>query len=244
LAQTIPEPLLAIPKAGLLVTSKVYGEPLTDVLKKYANRLAGPFRTSRLRGRAQLVGDWLRHFQSATKAEPVAFSTKAFLADLEFRLEKLQTKGFTAAITRDILQSSSQGAAGLDGKFVPASAKHGDFIPQNILVERDGVGVVDFEGFTEREPLYEDLGMFLGYLLVLGARVPYSPRALKAAREGFLAGYMGDYTIDQALLSAFTLKGAVRIVSDGVSFSKHWSRVGNIWMLSTRLKQLAGSSSV
>lgn len=241
LAETIPEPLWAIPERGLLVTNKVHGEPLTGILKRRANLLAGPFRSTNLHQSAQRVGTWLRSFQDSTRSEAVAYSRTRYLTDLECGMEKLENKGFTAEFVGEMLQCVSQYSKALDGKIVAAAARHGDFIPQNILLEREEVSVVDFEGLSEQEPVYEDLGMFLGYVLVLEGRMPYSRRALNAVRAGFLAGLLAGGTVDQEFINIYTLKGAVRVLGDGVSLAKNWSGIGDIWRLSRRLRQLTGS---
>src|SRR5438477_4426814 len=183
LGRTVPEPLLAQAKRGLLVTSKIPGVPLTLILKKYANRLVGPFRGHTLGEIARSVGRWLRDFQDATHGEPVPYNRDSYLADLEKRLLQVQEKGFEPSLIREILQKASLRSAPLNGRLISTAAKHGDFIPQNILIERAGVGVVDFEGFVEREAVYDDLGMFLGYILVLGGRALYSRQSLDTVRR-------------------------------------------------------------
>jgi hypothetical protein len=244
LGRTVPEPLLALPKRGILVTSKVPGVPLTTILKKYANRLTGPFRTSAIGETARRVGMWLRSFQDATRGEPFTYSNVSYLADLEARLSQFQEKGLEPGLTREILQQASLQSAPLNGRLIFAASRHGDFIAQNILIEDDRVAVVDFEGFSEREAVYDDLGMFLGYILVLGARASYSPCSLDAARRGFMAGFLAGDAIDQALLNIYTLKSAVRIIADGPPLTGNWSRLGTAWMLTKRLKDLSSGGAI
>ena len=243
LAQTVPEPLLILPERGILVTTKVPGSSLAEILKKNANHLAAPFRTSVVREIAGRIGNWLRSFQDATRAEPISFNAASFLTDLERQLSKLQEKGFKPGLAQEILLHASMQGASLNGRLVSAAAKHGDFIPQNILIERDGVAVVDFEGFRERESVYEDLGAFLGYILVLSERVPYSRRSLNAVRQGFLNVFLAEETIDQALLNTYTLKGAVRIIADGAAFTRNWSGLGATRKLTKRLMHLASETN-
>src|ERR1700683_41470 len=238
LGRSVPEPLLALPERGILVTSKAPGVPFTVILKKYANRLAGPFRSSALSETARRVGTWLRSFQEATHAQPFPYSTVSYLSDLEGRLSRFREKGFEPSLIEEILRQASLRSAPLNGRLIPRSEEHGDFIAQNILIERDGIAVVDFEGFSEREAVYDDLGMFLGYMLVLEARAPYSPRSLRAARRGFLAGFLAGNAMDHALLNTYILKGAVRIIADGPSPTRHWGRL-DTWMLAKRIKHLA-----
>ena len=243
LARTVPEPLLVLPKRGILVTTKVPGSSLAGILKKNANHLFGPFRTGLVREIAERIGIWLRSFQDATRAEPIPFNVASYLADLELRLAKLQEKGFEPGLAQEILRDASMRCASLNGRLLSAAAKHGDFIPQNILIERDEVAVVDFEGFSERESVYEDLGTFLGYILVLSARVPYSRQSLNAVRQGFLTGFLAEGTIDQDLLSIYTLKGAIRIIADGAAFTRNWSGLGAARRLTKRLIHLASEAN-
>jgi Phosphotransferase enzyme family len=240
LAQSVPEPLLVLPERGILVTRKVGGIPLTRILKKYANLLAGPF-CARILGEAGLsAGAWLRNFQQATSAEPVTFNMNSYLADLELRLVMFQEKGIESG--QDILRLAARYCALLNGRLIPAAARHGDFIAQNILIHDKGVGIVDFEGFGERAAIYDDAGMFIGYLLVLGARGSYSRRALDAVRRGFLAGFVADDPLDQVLLNTYTIRGAVRIIADGPAFSSNWRQFGAARRLARRLEQLASGT--
>ena len=239
LGQSVPEPLLVLPKQGILVTGKVSGVPLTAILKKYANRFSGPFRTFAVRATARRVGMWLRSFQDATRGEPVTYSADSHLADLEVRLAQCHEKGIEPSLTREIFQRIALRSAALNGRLISSAARHGDFTAQNILVKDDQIAVVDFEGFCERDSAYDDLGRFLAYLFVLSARPPYSPRSINAAHQGFLAGFLAGDRIDETLLNIHMLKGAVRIIADGPPQTGSWSRLGTAWMLARRLEDLA-----
>jgi hypothetical protein len=243
LEQSVPEPLLALPKKGILVTSKLPGTPLTATLKKYGNRLCGPFSVSAIRETAQRAGKWLKTFQDATRSEPLAFDTDSFLADLEGRLSRLHSRGFELGLAAEILKHVSLQIASFDGKLIPAAARHGDFIAQNVLIEGDRVGVVDFEGFAERDAVYEDLGTFLGYLLVLGTRLPYSPPSLEAARLGFLSGFSREDAIDRAFWNIYILKGSIRIITDGPHLKNTWGWFGMAGILTEQFKRLASGSA-
>jgi hypothetical protein len=243
LGGSVPEPLLALPKRGILVTSKVPGIPLTATLKKYANRLSGPFCVSALAETGLHIGRWLRSFQDATPAEPLTYDAALYLADLERWLSQIEEKGFRPGLAREILQQASCQSAAVNGRLISAAASHGDFIAQNILIEEDGVGVVDFEGFSEREAVYDDLGMFLGYIFILAARAPYSPQSLDAARRGFLKGFLAGDAIDHALLNIYILKGAVRIIADGPPLKENWRRLRTVRKLTKRLTDLASGAT-
>jgi hypothetical protein len=218
--------------------------PLNLILKKYANRLAGPFRASALCEMARRVGVWLRIFQDATHGEPFPYSRDSYLADLELRVSRLQEKGFERGLIREILQQASLGSAPLNGRFISAAARHGDFIAQNILIDDEEVAVVDFEGFGESEAIYDDLGMFLGYILVLGGNALYSPQSLDAVRRGFLEGFLRGDAVDEAFLNIYILKGAVRVIADGPPLKGNWRHFGTIRRLTKRLRGLASGEAM
>ncbi len=241
-ARSVPEPLAALPERGILITSKVPGTPFAITLKKYGNRLCGSFCSSFVGEKARMVGIWLKNFQDATRDEPLAFAKGLFLAEIERRLSRLQAKGFEPDLAPEILKRVAFQAAALDGQLVPTAARHGDFIAQNILIDHDAVGVVDFESFTEKQAVYDDLGMFLGYLLVLGTSLPYSRLCLDAVGHGFLEGFRKDNTIDQSFLNIYILKGMIRIITDGPSPKNKWGRLGVVGKLTKALECVASRS--
>jgi hypothetical protein len=242
LRRGVPEPLLILPALGILVTRKVPGTPLAQFLKRYGNRLCGPFYSAAVAENARLAGVWLKTFQEATQAEPIVFNRGCFLAEVEKRLLRLEGKGFEPQLAREILDKVSLQSTRYQGRLMPAAARHGDFIPQNILIEGDRVGIVDFEAFAERQPVYYDPSMFLGYLLLLRASAHYHAGTLDRARLAFLSAFCGRGSIDQDLFSIYSVESAVRIITDGPQLNRGWGRRGVIGVLSKRLKDMAAGS--
>ena len=238
LAGSVPEPLLTLPEKATLVTTRVPGVSLSLILKRCGNRFVGPFRSSALAEIAQRVGAWLRVFQKTTQKPPLPFSRDSYLAALKMWLSEAQGKGLGSELAGEILQRLSDYTLPLNGRLISASGKHGDFIPQNILVEDTSIAVVDFEGFAEHEPIYDDVGMFLGYLFVLKARAFYSWRSLGAVRNGFLRGFLSEDEIEEALLNIYTLKSVVRIIADGPPITGNRNSVGAARLLPRLLKEL------
>jgi hypothetical protein len=238
----VPEPLLVLPALGILVTRRVPGTPLTQFFKKHGNRFCGPFRSAAVADKARLAGTWLKGFQEATQAEPIVFNRYSFLAEVEQRLLRLEQKGFEPKLAREILDKVSLQSTRFQGRLTPAAARHGDFIPQNILIQDDRVGIVDFEAFAERQSVYYDPSMFLAYLLLLRTRAPYHPGSLDRARLAFLFAFCGRGGIDQDLFSIYSLQSAIRIITDGPQLNRGWGRMGVIAVLTKRLKDMAEGS--
>lgn len=237
--QRVPQAVLVLPKKGLLVTEKVPGISFSVILKRNANCIVGPFRGSLIRKTGQSIGKWLSDFQNATRTESVAFEADRFLAHLERHVSRCRAWGLGTDSALAILQHASAQAARLNGKLVPTAGRHGDFIPQNVLVfEHNHVAVVDFEGFRERQPIYDDVGMFLAYLAVLTTRFRYLRSSLNAGAKGFLNGVTMRNSLDQDFTNVYILKGIVRILADGSLRKGIWNR----WIISRMLARLHQSN--
>lgn len=242
LRRSVPEPLFVLPALGILVTRKIPGTPLAQSFKKYGNRFCGPFRSAAVAEKARQAGVWLKNFQDATQAEPIVFNRSCFLAEVEKRLPLLEHKGFKPQLGREILDKVALQSTRFQGRLTPAAARHGDFIPQNILIQDDRVGIVDFEAFAERKSVYYDPCMFLGYLLLLRTRAPYHPGSLDRARLAFLAGFCGKGVIDEDLFSIYSIQSAIRLITDGPQLNRGWGRMGVIGVVTKRLKDMAAGS--
>lgn len=242
LRRGVPEPLFVLPALGILVTHKIPGTPLAQSFKKFDNRFCAPFCSAAVAEKARQAGVWLKSFQEATQAEPIVFDRVCFLAGLEKRLSILEHKGFEPQLAREILDKVALQSTRFQGRLTPAAARHGDFIPQNILIQDDRVGIVDFEAFAERKSVYYDPSMFLGYLLLLRTHAPYHPGSLDRAQLGFLAGFCGKGVIDEDLFSIYSLQSAIRLITDGPQLNRGWGRMGAIGVVSKRLKDMAAGS--
>lgn len=185
---SIPRPLLVLPDANTLVLECLRGTPLVRVLKRDANRMMGIFRRTRARKTGILVGQWLHRFHHATRQPPLHHDHPVYLAQLAKQLEHCDEIKLGSAAD-EVLELASRASQRVHGQVVPCAARHGDFIPQNILVDGSNVRVVDFENFRERDVVYGDAGTFVAYLTMLGGRPLYSTAALRAMTAGFLAGY-------------------------------------------------------
>lgn len=216
-ADGVPEPLLVLPDKGILVMSCVPGVPFTQVLKWNGNRAAGLLYGRKIYRNARQMGKWLRDFQSATRGSILAFNADSFMEHLERHALRLGEGGFGNELAQRILRTAADISVRLNGKVMPSAARHGDFIPQNILTNNAAVGVVDFEGLRDEDSIYNDAGMFLAYLFVLTARPTYLRYSLNQACGGFLEGYLTPDNADRDFVAIYTMKAAIRIVADGPS---------------------------
>lgn len=207
---SVPEPLRLSERQIML--GLVPGVPFDRTLKKNANLLSGWLHLDDLGHLGRQVGEWLARFHHLMGSSEQEYNVAEYMGEIENRLPQYEACGIQAPTLRTVRERILQLSAALDHRPVPRAACHGDFIPQNILLDGTKLGVVDFAGFREQAAIYHDLGHFLGYLTLLGLRPSYLSRALKTVATGFVAGY--STTLDLDLLRLFLVRAVLRMVTD------------------------------
>jgi aminoglycoside phosphotransferase (APT) family kinase protein len=210
--KTMPRPVTLLPEVGAAVFEAVQGTPMTVLLKREANRLAGPFCRGRMCRMARRCGEWLRAFHALTAGPGVEYDSARYLSKLSYWLEKSQRRGLERMTTTSLWQAANQVCEKSGCLAVTTAGIHGDFVPQNIFVSRDKISVIDFASVTEPEPIYEDIGLFVAYLQLLAGGTPYSRGTIQAMTCAFLLGYGADDR--SVLLDLYVLKGIVMIFAD------------------------------
>lgn len=207
LQDTLPEPFLVLPEAGVLVLQKLPGVALHRLLRRKANRLAAPWHRAEICRIARRVGTWLGQFHEATRQNTVEHDAAAFEASLSLQIEACAKRGLDFASAEELSRIAVPASRALHGTPLPAAARHGDFTVRNILIDGDRVAVVDFENFAERDTIYEDLSAFVTYMALLKSQPLYSSSALEAASAGFLQGY--GRSLSSEVLKLYGLKAGV-----------------------------------
>lgn len=198
----------------VLVVGALEGVPLSHVLKREANLLTGFLCGRRLEAMGYDVGRWLRRFHDRTARPPALHDHGKFCQLLDEALERFgdRLSASDGVWLRSVLGSASSRLAAVP---LRTAARHGDFLPQNILVRADGIGVLDFENYRVREPVHRDVGYMLAYVSLLRVKRGYLPSALNSFARGFQRAY-GVAAGDEAQ-RLFTAEGAVRIARDSAS---------------------------
>jgi hypothetical protein len=141
----LQKPWMAIPEAGLMITSNVSGTAFNQVLKRHANLLTARLCGANVSGIARQAGAWLRQFHEVTQQGNLPHDAMAFDHELTSLLEGCVRRGLESSAAGSIFRSVSKASALIDGKPLPAAGRHGDFTARNILVDGGKIGVVDFE---------------------------------------------------------------------------------------------------
>lgn len=204
LVNTVPKPVAFLPEVSAIVLEKLQGNDLRGILQRNCNRLVGPFRWHKTFKLGTAVGQWLRRFHVATAQPAARHDSTAYLASVWEFLEKCSTGGLDCTIHDEVWARVTRVSERLQGRMVPQAALQGDFTPINILTGSDRLAVVDFGGFKESAPIFEDAGMFMADLDIKSYSPLYSRKASDATASGFLEGY-GE-TLDRELLDLYTFR--------------------------------------
>jgi glycosyltransferase involved in cell wall biosynthesis len=238
LEESLPAPLAILLEARAIAFNKLPGAPLSEILKREANRLTGGLHREEICQVAGQVGKWLRQFHETTRHPSIRYESRLYLAQLSDQLERCTSGGLERTAAQGIWKLAALTSRRLDGQPVAAAARQGDFIPQNILVDQDRISVVDFENFNEWDVIYEDLGAFVAYLAMLGGSPAYSKATLEAMARSFLSGY-GD-SISSEFLNLYIVKAAATVVAE---FSPKKGVLGAGWLYLLRKHLLISSET-
>lgn len=191
LARTLPEPL-ALDEPGLaLVLGKLPGRPLAELMRQQGNILVAPLRQNAVHSRMRLAGDWLARFHAATAAPSLTFAAQDFHQGMVALLHRCRTGGLPEAAAERLDALCARACDALRDQSLPAAARHGDFLPQNLLGGSADMAVVDFQNFSPRAAVYEDLSTFLAHVALLRCP-PYSARLMRTSAARFLEAYQNS----------------------------------------------------
>jgi Phosphotransferase enzyme family len=186
---SVPSALLLLPKTHSIVLTKLAGISMGSLLRQRANRITGVFGRNNACNLARRVGEWLRSFHDSTKGPGIEADTSDSLSEFDERLRLCLDRGLDPGIAGPISAQVFASSKEINGKVLPAAARHGDFIPQNILVANDRIALVDFEAFRRHAIIYEDVAQFSAYLLLMSQSALYDARTAKAMLSTFLKAY-------------------------------------------------------
>jgi len=216
LSRTIPRPLLLLENEQTIVFTFVPGTPLNHLLRRDANALTARLNiigTRRLEACGFRIGEWLKAFHDATAVEDQTFDHLRFSAELDSLLAKCEPLGLSSPALKAVRDAALSLSANSSGCMVSAAATHGDFLPQNVLLDRGLPGVIDFASFCPSGPVYTDVAHFIGYLEILARKPLYSRKTVESVARQFMSGYHRVLNLD--MLRLYVVRAILRIIADG-----------------------------
>jgi len=216
LCRTIPCPLLFLEGERTIIFSFVPGIRLDKLLRRDANAFTGRLNiigSRRLERCGFQIGEWLKAFHDATRIEDQELDHSHFSIELDSLLAKCEPLGFSPSALKTVREAALSLSVKLSGSMLPAAGTHGDFLPQNVMLEDGRPGVVDFASFSPSGPVYIDVAHLVGYLGILARRPPYFRKTVEAVARQFLSGYAR--TLDRNILRLYLVRAILRITADG-----------------------------
>ena len=205
-----PRPIACYPDLLALVTQRVEGEPLTRVLSKL--RGAPSTRTVHEVGEVMRnVAAWLKTYQT-TEASGPPIALDRMRAYLDARLRPLVELGVCSSSMReDLLRYFDRLACEVPDGELAAVPVHGDFSPENVIIERGCVSVLDFT-MARHGARYLDLAHMFMHVELLKARPWFRPAALDCQATALLSGFDRTLQMDRALFDLLLLQNVVCFV--------------------------------
>lgn len=235
-ALRIVQPLAFLEPLGVVVMEWVEGPTLSESII-----------TGSLPAATDLVhkaGLWLATLHRSQLAAPRPLDTKAMLDDLRESAD-LSSHRISSYVTRLVGRLAAT-APDIGEQAVPTSLLHGDFKPDNLIVDHDRLVGIDVELCFVNAAL-NDVAQFQNHLYLL----LHDPRRIGHARrsaallEAFEAGYSADggMTLPAAPLAWARLCNALRLLMGQVA-GRNWVKaLGAEWQLRHLIRHLTADTA-
>jgi aminoglycoside phosphotransferase (APT) family kinase protein len=203
-------PVACYPDLETIATERLPGVTLRQLLHRRAVWWAGDAGQRRLERVASAVGRWLGAFQRADRPDRQISPSdlRTYLDDRLLMLVARRWLGISAAQRAALLEYFDERAMRVPTEDLVQSCSHGDFNPENIIVNGDKVGVVDFSMSKPAPRLLDVTHLYIG-LDVLRRRPWYRPATLSGTMAALLNAYDPDLQPSQPMFELLALQHGV-----------------------------------
>jgi len=189
----VAKPLDFFKDINALVTEKVDGKRLSNILLKDNSRFKSSSQKDILVKLIESCGRWLSVLHKFTPSSQEVDLNDIYFPQLKQKLSVLQNIGFSDKVTSSVV--SVIGDIINDPKFPKLISvnQHGDYGPQNVVANNDHIYVFDLQR-EHLEVIYNDITYFLVTLETMNLKFRYLTYDYIKAREfknAFLNGYFG-----------------------------------------------------
>jgi len=208
----VVRPIAYLPEERLLITEAFEGKSLNELMLSHLRGWSFGERKNKIKQHIHKSGEWLKSFQSSTLQEAsVPLSHMAFLESVKGMLKVLNRFGLQGSFETIALKKVEEALGRVAGETVNHVGCHNDFTPQNILMNKGELAVIDFARFAT-DSNYEDLALFIvaleGYKSIIGI----SEGNVEILKEAFIHGY-GINTVSRPLLHLYILKNVIKVLT-------------------------------
>ena len=238
------KPIACFPADLILVMEECPGEPLMRLISTRA-RFWPPFKIRKVLGRyCYLSGTWLKIVQQSTIRGDAHLDPGELVQYIDVRLRKLVARSaipFSETLRSRILNCLEAKALQVGAGDLGIAAVTGDFVPANVLVEKQRVAVLDF-GMFNYGSIFQDLAQYYQHLDFFRQKPIYSQAMVSELQEAFLRGYDSNFDSSKALFSVFRIRAIVNRLS--ATTVRKWAtlplhvRLFNRWAFRLQLDEL------
>lgn len=212
----VPKPIDFFASQKTVLLEIIEGEKLGAIIRRQNSIAASIESRQRLEALLRRCGECLRAIHEITAGG----TSKGIPDDLQIKvrasLAKLNSEGaLNNRLCAEVNSLVDRALCLQAGREFRLSKQHGDFHPGNVIVEGDGMAVIDFT-FAEKNIVYNDIGQFL---LSLETIIPYPGNfffafgRLRILGRCFLEGYFRDISSlgkdEWLLIHLFKLRNAL-----------------------------------
>jgi glycosyltransferase involved in cell wall biosynthesis/aminoglycoside phosphotransferase (APT) family kinase protein len=206
---TIPQPIDFIPEEAALVMTRIPGQSLASILRLWRFRPGGGLE---LRVLFEKAGRWLAQFQAVTrKTEDSAAQIIRLRREFERDIETCGGRGLSLDLVAKAKRYFDQNIDDLDPLTLRVVGRHCDFAPYNVLVARERIAVIDFEGL-QPGLVTDDLCWFLAMVDEMPS-YHLSTRSKAALRAAFLQGFEQEGGSLPRELGAFLMASMAKVMA-------------------------------
>jgi hypothetical protein len=193
----IPRPLDCLDNGSALVMEAVSGRSLQDRLPRFA------WTGQRLRAAEQdcrRAGEWLRFYHDLGRTDkPVPFDVAHKWKGLEESAVELAEAGFSRRLGRQLVDLMRPLAEQLTDRPLATSHVHGDFSPDNLILNGPFVTALDLSA-EFINAIYHDIASFLDSLLLLRITRPVPWNSISRLQRAVIEGYFNGEKYEEAAL--------------------------------------------
>ena len=173
-----------------VITRKGDGRSLKDLIKKHARIGTTSSRMAALEALCEEAGRWLSwiHHRSR-KAVQLADHADALIHGLHAKLEQGIGLGLDATFMNPLLKMAKGLLTTYGHEGFPVVMTHNDFTPENLLVNDNGILVLDYQAVDMAGTAYSDVALFTTYLETFAKYPLFGARQLTLLKQAFLRGY-------------------------------------------------------
>ena len=238
------KPIACFPADLILITEECPGEPFMKLMSAGARFWPARGRRKALARYCYLSGKWLKIFQESTIKGDARLDPEELVQYIDVRLQKLVARSaipFSEKLRSRILTYLEAKAVQVAAVDLGIAGVTGDFVPANVLVDRERVAVLDF-GMFNYGSTFQDLAQYYQHIDFFRQKPVYSPAMISELQEAFLRGYDPNFDSSKVLFDVFRIRAIVNRLS--ATTVRKWPtlplhvRLFNRWAFPLQLDEL------